>query len=369
MTIYTPDLDSLRTHPLPDWFDDAKFGIFIHFGVYCIPAWAETTKPPLEYADQGDEGIAYGFLHNTYTEWYLNTINLEGSLAREHHLSTYGGNYSYDNFAPLFAEAMRDWDPEPWADLFAASGARYVVMVTKHHDGFLMWPSRTPNPFKQGWHLQRDIVGELAEVVRARGLKFGLYYSGGLDWTFGGLPMKDMRGLIAAIPQSEEYARYADAHWRELIERYRPSVLWNDIYYPPLANPRQLFADYYNLIPDGVINDRFDTLSVRAGSAHADFVTPEYQYSTEGLEKKWELCRGMGPSFGYNRNETDEHRLSSEQLIQLLIDVTSKRGNLLLNVGPTAEGVIPQPQADRLIAIGRWLREDSNPPRNPRTVD
>ena len=139
----------------------AKFGIFIHWGVFSIPAWAPTSGTMFDQQDP--------FRNTPYTEWYLNSLALDGSPVQAHHRDTYGDDYPYDAFAPQFKEAIRGWDPTIWADLFAAAGARYVVLVTKHHDGFLLWPSAHPNPFKEGWHSDRDLVGELGDAVRGSG--------------------------------------------------------------------------------------------------------------------------------------------------------------------------------------------------------
>jgi len=345
---YEPTLESLRAHPVPAWFGGAKFGIFIHWGVFSIPAWAPTSGTMFDQQDP--------FRNTPYTEWYLNSLALEGSPVQAHHRDTYGVDYPYDAFAPQFKEAIRGWDPTIWADLFAAAGARYVVFVTKHHDGFLLWPSRHPNPFKEGWHSDRDLVGELGDAVRARGLTYGLYYSGGLDWTFGGAGIDSFRSMVKAIPQGDDYARYADAHWRELIERYRPAVLWNDIGYPTAGDSPRLFADYYNAYPDGVVNNRFDFLGVSGGTAHADFTTPEYATMAEITAEKWESCRGIGHSFGLNRNEPDAALVTVDGLVHMLVDIVSKNGNLLLNVGPAADGRIPHAQAERLLGLGWWLR-------------
>lgn len=333
---------------MPSWFADAKLGIFIHWGVFSIPAWAPTTGGMFDQPDP--------FRNTPYTEWYLNSLALEGSPVQTHHRETYGDDYSYDEFAPQFKDAIRGWDPGIWADLFASAGARYVVLVTKHHDGFLLWPSAHPNPFKEGWQSARDLVGELAVAVRERGLTYGLYYSGGLDWTFGGLGIDSMRSLVKAIPQSDEYARYADAHWRELIERYEPAVLWNDIGYPTAGDSPRLFADYYNGHPEGLVNNRFDFLGVSGGTAHADFTTPEYATMDEITAAKWEACRGIGHSFGLNRNAPADDLLSVDALVHLLVDIVSKNGNLLLNVGPAADGRIPHAQAERLLGLGWWLK-------------
>ena len=357
--IYEPTLDSLRQHPVPDWFHDAKLGIFVHWGAYSMPGWAVRTEGS-QFEQAAAKGWEYAFAHNPYAEWYLNTLSIEGSPTREHHAATYGEGFSYDGFAPMFNAAMRGWDPDAWASLFAASGARYVVPGTKHHDGFLMWPSKHPNPFKEAWHAERDLIGELASTVRAQGMRYGLYYSGGLDWTFQGLPIRSIPEMLAAIPQREDYARYADAHWRELIERYEPAILWNDIGYPGAAGVERLFADYYNRMPDGLVNNRFDFRGTMSGTAHCDYITPEYSTLAEISERTWEACRGIGHSFGYNRNETTADYMTGAAIIHLLADIVSKNGNLLLNVGPTSSGEIPWAQKMCLLELGAWLRTNGD---------
>jgi len=299
------------------------------------------------------------FKNTPYAEWYWNSIKIEGSEAQKHHRATYGADYPYSKFAERFVEVSRGADVEAWADLFARAGARYVVFVTKHHDGFLLWPSAHPNPHRSGWQTQRDFVGELARAIRTRGMRLGLYYSGGIDWTFHGLPIDSLASFLSSIPQSEAYARYADAHWRELIDRYEPAILWNDIGYPEKAAPARLFADYYNRIPDGVVNNRF-MLGAGEGGQHFDFVTPEYAVLDRILEKKWESTRGIGGSFGFNRAEPEDHLLTAEEIVHMIADITSKNGNLLLNVGPTANGLVPWAQASRLLAVGDWLRRNGD---------
>jgi len=179
-------------------------------------------------------------------------------------------------------------------------------------------------------------------------MKMGLYYSGGLDWTFTQDPIVSLATLNRMIPQSAEYANYADAHWRELIERYQPSVMWNDISYPKAGAIQEIFADYYNTVPEGVINNRF---SVEL----SDFTTPEYAKYDKITEKKWEACRGLGFSFGYNQQEGPEQVIASDKLIALLVDIVSKNGNLLLNIGPRADGSISEIQTERLRKVGEWL--------------
>jgi alpha-L-fucosidase len=370
MTHYEPNPESVRSHTVPDWFHDAKLGIFVHWGLYSVPGWAPTTGPLHEVVAQ--EGWRSWFARNPYAEWYLNSLRIPGSPTAEYHAQHYGA-MPYAGFANAFNAAVHSWDPAAWADLFARAGARYVVLTTKHHDGFLLWPSSTPNPSVPGYHANRDLVGDLTAAVRARGLTMGLYYSGGLDWTFNDRVIADVTDLFLGVPQSQEYVAYAGAHLRELTARYRPAVLWNDIGYPGAADIWQLFAEYYNAVPEGVINDRFIQAPVHDGQidleavqramvggmlpqpAHFDFRTPEYAVYPDIKPEKWEACRGLGFSFGYNRNETAADMLSPAELIRSFVDVVSKNGNLLINVGPTGDGTIPPEQAERLLALGAWL--------------
>ena len=381
---YEPTRQSVRTHRAPEWYHDAKFGIFIHWGPFSIPAYA-----PLGRGDINDilakEGYRSFFRNIPYSEWYVNSIRIKGSPAYEHHRRTYGERASYFDFAAQFKETSAAWQPEPWAELFRSAGARYVVLVTKHMDGFLMWPSRTPNYARQGYQLDRDVVGELSDAVKARGMRMGVYYSSALDQSFTTSAMTDVAGLMSeGGPIDERYARYQLGHWRELIDRYSPSILWGDIAYPPRTNLFELFAYFYNQVPDGVVNDRwgqlppwlhrvvrtppgrallnaFGTRILRLAAAgnvtppHFDFRTPEFAAMPEIRAEKWETCRGMAHGFGFNREERDSDYIGARDLIHMLVDIVSKNGNLLLNVGPMADGTIPAVQAALLRAVGAWL--------------
>lgn len=355
---YQPTLESVSQHPVPTWFHNAKLGIFIHWGLYSVPAWAPNSGDLGEVIESGN--WADWFTVNAYAEWYANTYRIPGSPTQRHHFATYGHGHAYRDFVGPFNEGAEEWDPNSWADLFKEVGARYVVLTTKHHDGFLLWPSRTPNPYLEGYHARRDLCGELAQAVRGRGLTMAYYYSGGVDWTFTPQVIRSRMDLRAACPQSPEYVAYADAHWRELVDRYETAILWNDIGWPRHHNTNQLFADYYNAMPDGLVNNRFGQIFDASGASqlapvHHDFTTPEYQQYDSIQEKKWESCRGIGASFGYNRQEGVDQYLSAEALIRSFIDIVSKNGNLLINVGPTADGRIPPMQAERLRSLGTWL--------------
>ena len=154
-------------------------------------------------------------------------------------------------------------------------------------------------------------------------MRMGLYYSGGYDWTFVPGPIRVPADYQAVKPQSEAYGKYADAQIRELIARYHPAVLWNDIDWPKSGHPLEIMADYYNTVPDGVVDDRF-------GVKHSDFTSPEYKKVDEIQTTKWEECRGLGRSFGYNRAEGEAETIAPDALIYLLADIVSKNGNLLL---------------------------------------
>lgn len=172
---YQATLESLDTHPLPQWYADAKLGIFVHWGLYSVPGWAPLVHPNHDFTSQDY------ITHNPYAEWYLNSMRLDGSPTQVYHREHFGANYDYYNFATNFDKDIQKWNPDAWAQAFRDAGARYVVLTTKHHDGFTLWPSSTPNPKPQSdrQHATRDIVGELSRSVRNAGLRMGLYYSGG----------------------------------------------------------------------------------------------------------------------------------------------------------------------------------------------
>ena len=378
-------LARLTARPLPAWYDEAKFGIFVHWGLFAIPAFAPKVG---SISDSLKAHYDTAMAMTPYTEWYANAIRVRGTPSAKFHADHYGGA-PYEAFKEPFLAGLKLWDAAPWAEAFRDAGARYVVLVTKHHDGFCLWPSAVANPKRAGWTSGRDLVGELAAAVRAAGMRFGLYYSGGVDWTFAKRPLKTMADLLGPMPGGA-YPAYAEAQTRELIDRYEPAVLWNDIAWPTSeARLFSLFTDYYRAVPEGVVNDRWrtappgpsplrakaarDALDARLKAAIAanpaafegvipapvpvsDFRTPEYVRFADTQAKKWEATRGMSHSFGFNRNDTENDYASAETLIADFIDGVAKNGNLLLNVGPRADGSIPEPQAERLRAFGAWLK-------------
>lgn len=380
MTDFLPTVESLNCHEVPSWFHDAKFGIFIHWGMSSIPAFAPTD----EDFDDEFEGNLRLFEQSPYAEWYQNSLRMPGSRTARYHAETYGADTPYDVFRAPFEEDLKKADPREWAALAAKAGAKYLVQVTKHHDGYCLWPTAHDNPRKPGWYSQRDIIGETARAVRAEGLRYGTYYSAGLDWTFTDDPLGNFADLILGIPEVDDYLPYAEGHMRELMERVQPDVLWNDIGYPMGDSIWEIMADYYNATPEGVLNDRwqqpgamremlqdpatYQAIVDAANQAqkdggdgiepplppHCDFRTPEYKQYDEIQEKKWEATRGIGKSFGYRRNEPRGAILTIDDLVTSFMDIVSKNGNLLLNMGPMSDGSVPDYQIKLLEEMGAW---------------
>ena len=357
--IFEPTKISIRKHEVPDWFHDAKFGIFIHWGLYSVPAFA---VKELSFAESPPEGEEYYFKNNPYAEWYLNTLRISGSPTRDYHTNKYGENFSYDNFKQIFNKELEKWKPQEWAELFKNAGAKYVVLVTKHHDGFLLWPSKYTNPKREKYVASRNIVNELTNSIKSEGMKMGFYYSTSFDWTFNQEPIDARTSDMINGITTPEYTEYVKNHWYELIDDYEPSILWSDIGAPPLLDLFELFAYYYNKYPDGVINDRWDKIFHKDGKVYKmrrtffyDYTTPEYKSYNVIKKKKWESNRGIGNSYGYNKMEKEGDYLTSKGLIRMLVDIVSKNGNLLLNVGPMPDGTIPELQKEVLLGIGQWL--------------
>jgi alpha-L-fucosidase len=341
---YEPTWESIDSRPTPQWWSDAKFGIFIHWGVYSVPS----------FASKGE-----------YAEWYwerlskparpgasANDQRIRGET-RAFHARVYGENFVYPDFAPRFTAEM--FDADQWADLFQRSGAKYVVLVSKHHDGFALWPSREAsaswgrpwNAVEVGPH--RDLVGELSTAVRKRNLEMGFYYSL-YEW----FNPRWLSGDVDGFVQNHLFPQFKD-----LVNRYQPSVIFSDGEWDlPSEKWRapELLAWLYNDSPVAqrvVVNDRWGRESRHK---HGGYYTTEYGAGLPGATHAWEENRGLGHSYGYNRNEDLADYSSGPTLLLTLLDTVSRGGNLLLNVGPTADGRIPVVMQDRLAYLGKWLK-------------
>jgi alpha-L-fucosidase len=362
---------------VPGWYRDAKLGIIVQWGVPAIPAYA-----PVEHGTRADmlrdQDWAFYFRNHPNAEWYLNSLRISDSPVRRSHRARFGEYTSYERLARRFNDGLDRWNPAEWAGLFREAGARYIIMVAKHHDGFLMWPSETP-PATPSFVAARDVVGELALAVRELGMRYGVSYSGRLDWTVQTAPIRDFADLLFA-GASPEYGRYVDAHLTELIRRYSPDLLRSDIGLPAGVSERSLFARYREAVPEGVLNDgwqmnggplmlrtrtaghmigrkaRSAVLSGSPPGATGDVPTVEYPAAITMRSTPWELVRALGRSPAWNAAAPASSYLSGEELIHLLADVVSRNGNLLLSVAPGADGSICAEQISALNALAGWMR-------------
>lgn len=328
--VYRPDWESLDARKTPAWFSEAKFGIFIHWGVYSVPAWGPKGK---------------------YAEWYWKYMQDPKGPTWAHHTEMYGEKFKYQDFAPMFKAEM--FNPDQWADTFVKSGAKYIVLTSKHHEGFCLWPSEQSwnwNSIDIGPH--RDLAGDLSKAVRARNIRMGFYYSL-YEW-FNPTYLSDPK-------------RYSLEHMhpqmKDLINRYKPDLLWTDGEWEHPEETwysREFLTWLFNESPvkDTIaVNDRWGKTT---RGKHGGYYTTEYMKHADlsriTTEHPWEECRGMGASFGYNRNEDAADYKSATELLHTLITTVSNGGNLLLDIGPTADGRIPVEMEERLLAMGDWLK-------------
>ena len=342
---------------VPEWFLDAKLGFMVSWGAFSVPAWGE----PIGELGTIDDWKEW-FKHNPYAEWYYNTIRIEGSPAREFHKKNFN-DCDYDDLLDMWK--AEKFQPDEWAKLFAYAGAQYIVPLSKHHDGITLWDAPgtgTRNTVHRG--PKRDLIGDIATAVRKAGIRFAVYYSGGLDWEVTKtLPaISDNNQGVEGMqrPVDAAYSMYAYKHVIDLIDRYKPDVLWNDIQWPDFSKREgeyslaALFDYYYKEVPHGVVNDRWGK------ETHFDYETSEYQFMADSENAPaWENCRGIGLSFGYNQVESEQHSLNTESALRHFLDIVSRGGNFLLNVGPTASGEIPEIQKKVLMGLGDWMAINS----------
>lgn len=351
-TYYKADWESLKKYPVADWFRDAKFGIFIHWGVYSVPA----------------------FGGNSYSEWYPYNMYRKESSVFQHHVDTYGpqDKFGYKDFIPMFK--AEKFDPDAWAKLFKNAGAKYVVPVAEHHDGFAMYKTSLSkwNSFDMG--PKRDVVGELAESIRKQGMIFGLSSHRAEHWFYfynGNLFNSDVNDPAYSDfygPPEEggyDFRNHAMTpeflnDWllrsTELIDKYKPQLFWFDQWierdgFDPYLKS---FASYYynqarEWKKDVVINYKYEAIP---DSAAVLDIERGKQADIRALP--WQSDDAVGfKSWGYI---TGERYKSAQFLLDELIDIVSKNGNLLLNIGPRADGTIPNEQQDLLLEIGSWLK-------------
>lgn len=341
---YYANWESLNSHPIPQWYEDCKLGIFIHWGLYSVPAYANPSHQLGEIPIEKE-----WYTNNPYAEWYRNSVRVGEGPTYEHHIKTYGKDFPYENFADMWK--AEKWDPQQWVDLFQKAGAKYVVLVTKHHDGFCLFPSQYTDFSSDKRGPMRNITGELCDAVAKSDMRMGLYYSGFLNWQFDDEPVFSKTNINTYCSPTYAYADFAYNQSKELLDTYQPDLFWNDVGWPQKGEEhlKYLLAHFYNQNEDAVVNDRF------SGFYHG-YHTKEYKSGDPSKKEKWEMCRGLGLSFGYNQMENDSNAISCRDLIDLLVTTVSNNGNLLINVGPKADGTIPDWQEKRLLALGQWLQ-------------
>jgi alpha-L-fucosidase len=327
---YQPTWESLDSRPAPEWYRNSKFGIFIHWGVYSVPA----------YCEKGN-----------YAEWYQYYL-LNGDSARiKYHGEKFGSRSYYDLVNDFKAEL---YEPDQWAKLIEKSGAKYVVLTSKHHDGFCLWPSRDANrDWGFAWNSvdagpHRDLLGDLFAAIRKTSVHAGMYYSL-YEW-FNPLWLSDKKRYVA---------EHMWPQMKDLVNTYKPDIFWTDGDWDASDTTwksKEFLAWLYNESPvkDQVVT--YDRWGIGIRFHHGEVFTPEYQPDVSFDNHYWEENRGMGFSYGYNREEDAWDYNSARSLVLQLIDKVSRGGNFLLDIGPDEHGKIPPIMQERLLQIGSWMK-------------
>ncbi|MEU4930558.1 alpha-L-fucosidase [Streptomyces yokosukanensis] len=340
---YQPTEASLSAHQAPYWFQGAKFGIFIHWGVYSVPAWSPVGKE--------------------YAEWYWNHMQDPSNAVYAYHRDTYGEDFAYDDFIPRFTAER--FDPRAWVELFRDAGAEYHVLTSKHHEGFALWDTQVcdRNAVKMG--PKRDLVRELFEASRRyapelhRGLYFSMpeWFNPDNPWT-GHAPRNPY--TLQPVPYTgytagKDYVHdYQAAQMLELVDGYDPEIIWCDI--GGANDSLRVLAEYFNHAKNRA-RPIDVTVDDRSGIAFHDFTTPEYTTYANTVVAKWEASRGLDPfSYGYNQATPDSAYMTAQEVVHSLVDIVSKNGNFLLDIGPRADGTIPEIMQTRLRETGEWLK-------------
>ena len=339
---FEPKWPSLQGYQVPSWYEDAKFGIFIHWGVYSVPAFE--------------------------SEWYPRNMYIQNSEPFKHHVETYGpqSKFGYKDFIPLFT--AEKFDPQHWANLFRRAGAQFVMPVAEHHDGFSMYDNSFSDWTATKMGPKRDLIGELAAAVREQWLVFGLSSHRAEHWWFfnGGMTfdsdVQDARniGLYGpaqpkTLQPNEQFLDDWLVRTCELVDKYQPQVVWFDWWIEELAfrSYLQKFAAYYynsgaQWNRGVAINYKFQSFA--EGSAVLDIergqlaaIRPHFWQTDTSVSKN---------SWGYVKNQ--DYKTATD-LVGDLVDIVSKNGALLLNIGPRPDGTIPESEEELLLSIGRWL--------------
>ena len=318
----SPDPHAAETKAQRDarmkWWREAKFGMFIHWGLYAVPAGRYEGKPV--------GGIG---------EWIMHSAHIPVA-----DYAAYASQFDPEQF-----------NADQWVGYAKAAGMKYIVMTAKHHEGFAMFPTKVDDynvnartPFK------RDPIGEMSAACKKAGIKFGVYYSQNLDWHHAGGGTAGPSWDPAQAGDFDAYVKTVSApQVTELITRYHPAVLWWDINGPFTPAQVRLLTASFPQDPGLIYNNRL------GGGVPGDTETPEQTIPANGFPgKDWETCMTINDTWGFKTDDTNFK--SAATLLRNLVDIASKGGNYLLNVGPTAQGIIPAPEVERLQAVGKWMK-------------
>ena len=306
------------------WWRQARFGMFIHWGLYAVPAGV--------WHGQDTQGV----FSAGAGEWMMHDLKIPVA--------------DYAALAPKFNPTQ--FNADTWVSIARAAGMKYIVMTAKHHEGFAMYPTQVDDfNINARTSFKRDPIGEMAAACKKAGIKFGVYYSQNLDWHHPGGGTAGEAWDPAQIGDFDAYVKKVSApQVRELITRYHPAVLWWDINGPFTPEEVRELTNAFPQDPELIANNRL------GGGVPGDTETPEQNIPATGYPggRDWETCMTINNTWGYKIHDTDFK--STQTLLTNLVDIASKGGNYLLNVGPTAEGVIPAPEVERLQALGAWLK-------------
>jgi alpha-L-fucosidase len=338
-----------KSNPVPEWFKDAKFGIYFHWGVYSVPAYAN--------------------------EWYPRNMYIKKSNESKHHINIYGepSAWPYSNFitgakdktgtfvqfAPVLKSQGGNFDPEEWAQLFADAGARFAGPVAEHHDGFSMWASKA-NPWNaRNMGPRLDLVGLLADAIRKKNMKLilSMHHAYNITGYYDSVPTSNdqkQQMLYGQLGKEKNEALWLKKH-KEIIDNYKPDIIWQDFNLHKISPPVVLdfLAYYYNkaagwkkevvaTYKDG-LNTKCAVLDYERGGPID--ITSNYWLTDDAISKtSWCYTEGI-------------RYYSKKQVLHGFLDRISKNGNLLLNISPKADGTIPADQKDLLLSMGAWLRK------------
>lgn len=319
---------------MPDWWKQRRLGLFVHATTATVPAWAPVGEYAEWYRSHLGDDVADVALHPQPMVEVL-----------AHHRDRWGHIEQYDDFVDLLT--FDQFDPEEWAELADSAGAGYTIFVSKHHDGWSWWDAPASQKRLTDRGPKRNVLAEYAAACERHGITFGTYFSL-LDWGDDRYPTQ---GFVTDVLHPQVL---------DLVERYGAAMLWGDGHWHRDAGVWQsatLMEKVRAIDPDVVINDRWRASASDVSDGAPGIVrTFEYDCPDDILEEPWELSRGIGHSFGYNRAERAEHHMTAGEIIDLYTEVLAKGGNLLLNIGPAADGTIPELQADPLRSAGSWIR-------------